>query len=130
VVVLEEMWGYLHMWVMPDIALAAAFILSFIAVFTLRNYAGKDYEAKGVRYVYLGLGLGGVGWLVLSLLQVYLVKLPVLLIVLYEKGVPAQEAVNIFVTYMMIFPATRAVSMFTATGLIAYGVSVIIMRRR
>jgi len=111
----------LHMYFLYRLIVSIAFLIPLIITWWLRSTRLKD-KPRPLIYILIGFAIGFLTNIIIGLLGAYVYKLPLLPLLLHQKGLPMQYITHIVSIYNTAFYAIYAVSLFVSLLLITYGI--------
>lgn len=109
--------------------IAIAFLLPLIVSYRLEKRARCPAEANALKKISLGFAVGFSFYLVGGFAAAYIYGLPVLPVLLHERGIPIEKAAAIATLYHIAFTAIYLVALYTSLLLVAYGVYKLVTER-
>ncbi len=109
--------------------IAIAFLLPLIVSYRLEKRARCPAEASALKKISLGFAVGFSFYLVGGFAAAYIYGLPVLPVLLHERGIPLDKAAAIATLYHIAFTAIYLVALYTSLLLVAYGVYKLVTER-
>jgi len=111
----------LHMYFLYRLIVSIAFLIPLIITWWLRNARLKD-KSRSLTYILVGFATGFLANIIAGLLGAYVYKIPLLPMLLHQKGLPMQYITHIVSTYNTAFYAVYVGSLFVSLLLVTYGV--------
>ena len=111
----------LHMYFLYRLIISIAFLIPLIIIWWLRSARLKD-KSRSLTYILVGFATGFLANIIAGLLGAYVYKIPLLPMLLHQKGLPMQYITHIVSTYNTALYAVYAGSLFVSLLLVTYGV--------
>ncbi len=119
----------LHAYAAPKLAIAFAYLLAFIVTKRTLSYAPRHVEGD-VKEACLGFALGALGYAMVTIIDAYIVKTPLLSLMLLEKGAEAREIAHAIAYYSFIFSVAYVSIVFISTFLLAHAIYSLVIKSR
>lgn len=121
--------GPLHAYFLTKLLEATAFLIPFIVVHRLKSRAKCPSEYKALHITATGFLVGFTFYLIGGAAAAYIYKLPILPLILREMGYTAQQAVQIYIIYNVVFTAVFLSILYASLLIAAYGIHKLLTER-
>jgi len=111
----------LHMYFLQHLIVSIAFLIPLIITWWLRSARLKD-GSRPLTYILIGFAIGFLANIIIGFLGAYVIKLPLLPVLLHQEGLPVQDISHIVFIYSTILNAIYVASLFASLLLVTYGV--------
>ncbi|RLF13689.1 MAG: hypothetical protein DRJ66_07375 [Thermoprotei archaeon] len=111
----------LHMYFIYRLIISIAFLVPLIITWWLRSARLKD-KPGSLTYVLIGFAIGFLANIIIGILGAYVYKLPLLPMLLHQRGLSMQSIMHIVSAYNTAFYVAYAGSLFVSLLLVTYGI--------